>query len=233
MRKLENFAKYTAALRPPIIPFEYYKAFFLSIFLITGILFTSLFFLRPKIFEILEIQKKINKERKMLADLTQKAATLEGLDEIELTEKTEVLLKALPPEKDVANILLTFKVLGSQAEITLQGIQVDSGDTFSLKIEGGTEKIIRFMERIETSYPLMKLEEIAVSSREGSSTQATAKVQAFFLPLPQALGSVESPLSLVTPQEEKIYQDLLRFTPVLTEEDMQTIQSGKENPFTF
>ncbi len=219
MRKVEDFAKY--------------KAFFLPVILIIGILFASLFFLRPKIFEIFELQKKVTKERKTLAELTKKAATLEGLDEVELTEKTEVLLKVLPPEKDVANILLTFKVLGSQAGISLQEVQIDSEDTISLKIQGQMEKAISFMEKIETSYPLMRLEEATISSKEENQTQATIKVKFFFLPLPKTLGSVDSPVSLVTPQEEKIYQEISKFTPVLIEENLPPVGGGKENPFAF
>jgi len=219
MRKVEDFAKY--------------KALFLPVIFITGILFSGLFFLRPKIFEIFEIQKKIVKERKTLADLTKKATTLEGLDEAELTEKTEVLLKALPPEKNVANILLAFKVLGSQAGISLQEVQIDSEDTIFLKIQGPLENIISFMEKIETSYPLMRIEEVAVSSKEEGPTQAAIKVKFFFLSLPQTLGPVEVPLSLITPQEEKIYQEISKFTPVLTEENLPPVGGGKENPFAF
>ena len=120
MRKVEDFTKY--------------KAFFLPVIFIIVIFFTGIFFLRPKIFETFELKKKVAGERKTLANLTQKAAFLEGLDEVELMEKTEVLLKALPPEPNIANILITLKVLGLESGITIQGIQVDSKATISLKI---------------------------------------------------------------------------------------------------
>ncbi|MGB9706995.1 MAG: hypothetical protein ACPLXP_02920, partial [Microgenomates group bacterium] len=140
---------------------------------------------------------------------------------------------ALPPEKDVANILLTLKLLSTQQGITLQRVQIDPGETLSLKIEGSPEKITGFMEKIETVLPLMKLEETSISFKEEGLLEATVKVKVSFLPLPKELGAMESPLPLITSQEEKIYQEVANFNSVLTEESLPPVQSGKENPFAF
>ena len=199
-----------------------------------GFLFSFLFFLKPKISEIFDLRKKINQEKNTLANLTQKVAALNGLDEFELEKKTEVLLKALPPEKDVVILLLTLRVLSSQEEVTLRGIQIDPKEdsVTSLKIEGEQGKIINFLGKIETSYPLMKLEDVVLSfSKNEKLIEGKIALQTFFQPLPKTLGSIESPLLPITPEEEKSYEKVSKFNQVLIEKDLEPVQTGKENPF--
>jgi len=222
MRRFDNLANYIK-----------YKGAFLPIFLIIAVILVSLFFLRSKIFEIFETQKIIKKEKETLADLTKKVAILQGLDEFELTEKTEVLLRVLPPEKDVVNILSTLKALSSQTGVVLGGIKFEGEDTLSLKVQGDSEKIISFMEKIEKTYPLMRLEDVSISFEEEGRIESFLKVKTFFSPLPTKLDSLESPLALITPQEEKIYAEVVQLTSPLTEESLETVQSGKDNPFSF
>lgn len=220
-----------------------YKFLLLPILLIVAIFSTSLVFLKPKISEILEIQKKISQDRKKLTLMTPKVAALEGLNEVELSAKAELSLKALPSEKDIPNILLTLKTLGSQAGINLKQIQVDPGKlspveempplTFSLMVEGEEEKIRTFLERAELTFPLMKVEKISISAQGESPDEASLSLNVFFLPLPQTFGAVESSLPVISPQEDEAYQLLSKFKPVLSDESYFTVQTGKENPFAF
>lgn len=205
------------------------------------ILLSGVFFLKPKITEILRFRKEISGQKKTLAQLTQKAAFLEGLDEVELEEKSEYLLKFLPAEKDVPRAMAAVKFLGSQAETGITKIGVDLNEqkganlpffTFSLTTVGTAEKIINLLEKIESSSPFMKVDKIEVSFKEGEE-QVSADIQLknFFLPLPKDLGSVESPLVPITKEEEKIYEESLNFTPVLSEEEWVPVPAGKENLF--
>jgi Tfp pilus assembly protein PilO len=170
----------------------------------------------------------------VLGTLTQKAATLTGLDEFELERKTEVLLRILPPEKDVANLLSTFKFLSLKEGVTIKDIKIDpqQESPTMLNIEGEKEKIMDFLRGIVTTCPLMKLESVTFSfPKSGSLIEAKIVVQNFFQQLPESLGRVESPLLPITPEEEKSYEEVSNFNPVLIEKELEPVQTGKENPF--
>jgi len=211
-----------------------YKNVLLLLILAAGFIFSFFFFLKPKILEIFDFRKKINQEKNTLAALTQKVAALNGLDELELERKTEVLLKALPPEKDIVTLLLTFKVLSSQEGVTLKGVKIDPDENAatSLEIEGEQEKIMNFLEKIKTSYPLMKPEDVALSYHKNENLiEGKIVFRTFSQPLPKSLGSIESPLLPITPEEEKSYEEISKFNSVVIEKDLEPVQTGKENPF--
>lgn len=211
-----------------------YKNIFLLFFLVAAFLFSSIFFLKPKVSEIFDFRRKINQRKRTLAVLTQKVATLNGLDEFELEKKAETLLRVLPSEKDIVTLLLTLKALSFREGVTIRGIQIDPREdsVTSLKIEGEKEKIINFLKRVQTSYPLMKLEEVILSfSKDEEPIEAKIVIQTFFQPLPKDLGDVDSPLLPIAPEEEKSYEEVSKFNQVIIEEDLGPVQTGKENPF--
>jgi len=224
--------------------FSHYKKIFLQIFLIGGIIFSSLFFLRPKVIEIFKIRKEIKIEKEKLTKLNQKVAYLEGLDEAELTQKTQVLIKALPLEEDIPLILTTLKSISFSKGISLQGIQISLGGespktglssfSFSLELEEEElENLISFINSLEISCPLMRVEMVESSFEGKDKMREKISVQSFFLPPPKELPTLDSPLAVLTSQEEKIYQDISSFYSPLEEENFAPVQSGKENPFSF
>jgi len=220
-----------------------YKNFLFQIFLIGIIVFTGVNFFRPKLREVFQLRKKINEEKEVLAKLTQKEAFLENLDEQELTTKAQFLLKVLPPEKDVTIPLATLKSLVSQFNLQLQKIQIDLGGKttsglssvgFSLEVEGEKEKIIDFIEKVKTTYPLMRMEGVNFSYGDEDLLNIKLKIETFFLEMPKEIGKLESPLPLINSEEEKIYKEVSQFSSPLSEEAINTIYpTGKENPFAI
>jgi len=89
-----------------------------------------------------------------------------------------------------------------------------------------------FIEKIRTTYPLMKIGDLNFSLEEGL-LQAGLNFKAFFLSLPKEIGIIENPLPLITSPEEKIYQEVSKFTSPLSESATPYIQVGKENPFAL
>lgn len=237
MGKLENTQK-----RATLIPF-----------LLGVLFFGTIFFLRPKIGEILKFRKDITKEKETLARLTQKVAILEGLNETELEEKTKILLGILPAEMDISTFLLTVKNLSFQAEIPIKEIRVglDESKGFSgsssfftiwLKLEASLEKLEKinnFIELVENSAPLMRVDSLTIYERgkEKGGGEVDLKIKAFYLLPPKELGAIDAPVSLLNAQEEKTYLQLSsRFTysqpPTMEELELQ-MGVGKSNPFSF
>lgn len=238
MKNSEQSKNYKSLLWPGII------------FLVVAII--GLAFLKPKITGIFQLRKQIAKDKNTLAQLTQKINALEGLDEKELEIKTEKVLKALPSEKNIAGLLYTLKILSQETEVGLKDIQVSPGElstrsaqpetksesglpllSFSLIVEGESEKARNFFDRIETIMPLMKIRGIGMAQSDEGVVEANLELATFFLLLPKELGVIENPLALITLQEEKAYQELTRFKAAEKVEEWLLIPSGKENPFIF
>lgn len=217
-----------------------YKNYFIPAIIFLVILFTGLVFLSPNLIKVIQIQKRINSERSILAQLTGKLSQLQAIDENGLTSKTEVLLKIIPPEKDVSVILSSLKNLSSISNLNLKGVQLDPGDLandnqmlISLKLEGPVEGLKQFLEKIKLASPLMRPKSITTSYQE-SGNEMDLVLETFFLAFPQTLGAVDSPLPEISPDEEKVYQKASSFELPSSEVDNSLIQpSGKENPFSF
>ena len=238
MKNSEQSKNYKSLLWPGII------------FLVVAVI--GLAFLKPKITGIFQLRKQIAKDKNTLAQLTQKINALEGLDEKELEIKIEKVLKALPSEKNIAGLLYTLKILSQETEVGLKDIQVSPGElstrsaqpetksesglpllSFSLIVEGESEKARNFFDRIETIMPLMKIRGIGMAQSDEGVVEANLELATFFLLLPKELGVIENPLALITLQEEKAYQELTRFKAAEKVEEWLLIPSGKENPFIF
>lgn len=228
-----------------------YKSYLIPILVLAIIFVTSLVFLKPKIVGLSQIQKKNSVERKKLAQLSQKVASLEGLDLNELTTKSDTLLKILPAEKDVPNFMATLKVLSQQTNVTLKTLKMDPGGistdsaqpkkeekglpfiTISLIVRGDSEEIKEFAQKVENVIPLMRITTLSLSNKEDNFTEASIVLNAYFLPLPQNIGQLEQPISLITQEEESTYQSLFGLTSAATESGFPEVSSGRENPFSF
>jgi len=230
MEKIRDFSKNSGVL--------------IQFFLILAILFTGINFLLPKGKELFQMNKTIKAKKEKLAKLTQKVAFLESLDEYEITNKTQFLLKVLPPEEDIFIPLSALKGLASQFyDIQIKDFKIDLGReevknqlssiSFSLKIVGSKESIINFIDKIKATYPLMRVDEISIFLSEEELPASLLKIEAFFLSLPKEMGKTEEFLSLITSAEEKVYREISTFSFPLKEEVAPTLPSGKENPFTF
>lgn len=229
-----------------------YKSYLIPILVVLIIFVSSLVFLKPKIIDLIEIQKKNSEERKKLAQLSQKVAALEGLDINELTAKSDLLLKILPAEKDIPNFLTALKIISQQTNVTLKSLKTDPGAIstvsakpktkeqkglpsvpFDLIVRGENDMIKDFLQKVENVMPLMRIEIVSLSNREDNFVEASLILNAYFQPLPQNIGPLEQSISLVTQEEENTYQTLSGLEPAATESSLLEVVSGRENPFSF
>lgn len=214
------------------------------------ILISSWFLVRPKASEIFSIQRNLKREEERLAQLTAKSATLEGLDQTELSSRADIAAKALLSDKNLPLLLSTLKNLAAQNNIELRSLQVDPGEIATVSAKGEKEKLSflsfeilvsgqmsdfkEFLAQIAKVAPLMVIQKVKIESQDsGGSFQANLPLDAPFLFPPASLGPVETPLAQITNQEENIYQELTQLNFSLIKEVPPSVPSGKENPFAF
>lgn len=227
-----------------------YKPFLLPVIIFLLIILSGLFLLKPRIAQVLNIRRNLSSQKAKLAKLTAKVAALQGLDEVELEEKTKVALRALPAQKDLPGALLTIKSLTTETGLELRGIQVEPGEIstesaepqsskkynlpfleFKINVGGSKTQLKDFLTKLSLTAPLMRVAAIKIAQTEGEVIEADLDLDTFLLPLPSTLGAVEQELVPITPQEEGIYQQLAKIAPVQTV-TFSPIPAGKENPFT-
>lgn len=229
-----------AELRPFLIPGA----------IILFILASGLLLIRPRLNEIFLIQKNLKKEEKRLAQLTAKTASLEGLDQVELSEKAEITAKVLPSEKDLPLLLSVIKTLAAKNNLELLSVQANPGElatvsaqqkkealpslSFKITVSGQMGDFKEFLARVAKTAPLLTTESIDVEG-EGitGSFEANLAVDSPFLSPPASLGLPEKPLPEITREEDETYQKLAQFDFLLVEEELPLVPAGKENPFAF
>ncbi len=157
----------------------------------------------------------------------------------------------LPPEKDVFLILSTIKGLSLQSGIELKSfdfipgeISTPSTNSGSLSsnvshlplranFSGSWGAIKAFLNKVESVSPLMQIEKVSLSRNEENFYEANLIINTFFLNIPSTLGSIETPLPIISIEEEKIYEQLSKYEFREQTEILPEIPTGKENPFSF
>jgi len=236
MLKSKPVSLKTGELRPFLIPGA------IAIF----ILISGLFLIRPRLNEIFLIRKNLKREEKRLSQLTAKTAALEGLDQVELSEKAEVAAKALPGEKNLPLLLSVIKDAAVNNNIELRSLQVKPGElatpsaqerkeelpslSFTIMVSGQMSDFKEFLAQLSKTAPLARSENIALEEIDG---EAGLVLDFPFLRPPESLGLPEKPLSQITNEEEEVYQQLARLDFFLIQEEFPLVPAGKENPFAF
>lgn len=234
----------------PSLNFQQFRPFLIPGVMVIFIFVSGLFFIRPKISEILLIQKKLEEEETRLAKLTAKVASLEGLDQTELVLRVETTAKAVPSEKDLPPLLLVLKTLAAKNSLEIANLQVDPGKIattsaqespnrlsfldFKIAIKGRMNDLKEFLTQVGQVAPLMVVRQVRIEVQDSSqAVQAELRLDAPFLLPPASLGSIEAPLAQITNQEEDIYQKLTDLDFALIEKEMPLVPTGKVDPFAF
>lgn len=220
--------------------------------IIVFILFSGLFLIQPRLTEVFSIQRDLKKEEKRLAQLTAKTAALEGLDQVELSQKTEIVAKVLPGEKDLPLLLFVVKNIAAKNNIELRSLEVEPGElatpsaegkdkgeeeelpflSFEIVVGGQMSDLKEFLAQLANTAPLMGAKSVEIEIG-GGSFQADLLLDSPFLPPPVTLGVPEKPLLPITGEEEETYQKLARLNFSLIQEEMPSVPGGKEDLFAF
>lgn len=228
------------------------KPFLLPILVIFLILVVTAFVLKPRLEVMVKSRQQLIKDKKVLADLTKKLATLEGLAQVEFSEKTEIALAVLPAEKDVPSNLSVIKAVAlnngliindiiisevGEIDALASDIKLKKDDILpSLRLDvsltGSLEMIKNFISQIQSTAPLMEVKNVSLSQKKTESPETKMQIEAYFLPFPKTLGKPEQSLIAITNGEEKIFSRISDFTFLNSQQTLPNLPVGKENLFS-
>lgn len=237
---------------------ETLKEFALPIGVFVFIFILGLVFLIPKIKQGLELRKKIVRQEEQINKLSEKLADLNTLSEAELFDSANLLLTALPQEKDFYSTLVMTKQILNQNNILMESFKFAPGEiveeekaknsalsplAVNVSFIATFESFKKMLAEVDKIMPLVKIEGLKVGSLEESAATESASlfgfsgkmnIVSYYSPLPKTLGKPESPLPKISNQDKELIEKLKSFQRYQAEsvsEEPSSVSLGRDNPF--
>lgn len=202
--------------------------------------------LLPKFNQTKKLYASIQKERERLVRLQTKLQDLETLNEYELSEKSQLLLTALPSQKNPAGMMVLVGDLAEDNGLLVEELKVSPGEiatqsgekedeveemAFKLNLAGEINQFLNFLKMASESLPLVDLE-IKNFDISGQSFTTEVTLIGYFSGLPETLGKIDAAVPKLSSQEEELLDQFQKFQTYETETYEPSV-GGKTNPFTF
>lgn len=237
-------------------------------FILPGVLFIliiiiTIFVLIPKIKEIFAIKSEITAQKNEIQQLSAKLSDLQTLSEAELFDSSNLLLNALPSQKDFYLVLSSIRKVFLDNSSNLESFDFSPGlistegasnneaanqnsGTIRIKLDfsASPDNLVNLILSLEKTLPLIEVTSIKFDSISSASSSGSVQdwkgqmgISSFSLPLPKVLGSLNSPLPKITSQDKKVIEELKLFSRFIPEVQVVTEETpnilGKDNPFPF
>lgn len=203
-------------------------------------------FLLPKFNQVKSLYESNGRSQKERDALQAKIQDLQSLNEYELSEKSKLLLLALPVGKDVAGKMSLVSKITEESGLVVESLKISPGEvatqsgekkevdelSFKLTLNGEINQFIDFLKSTGELLPLMEVNDIKIEVSNNVQATINCTLRSYYADLPASLGKVDSPVPKLTAQEETLLEELKKFRSYETEK-FEPIPGGKTNPFSF
>lgn len=223
---------------------------------ILGLFLILVVLIRPvavKLNDNLATRRKLNTS---LNQLQTKLNILEGIDPIMIDERVKKMEAIFPSTKPIVSLMASLSQLAAENGLSFGGVSLSPGSlsqeespgkgkkkdasgladlTFGFQIGGDLDRISQFMQDLENTAPLMKIEEVGLTIKTNpifnleTIVVADIKVSAYYQPPPKTLGGVDKPVKLLSKSDEALLNQLVSFKTFPPVIPLTTV--GKENLF--
>lgn len=175
--------------------------------------------------------------------LSEKAQTLSSLNEVDLKNKTEVMVSVLPDDKDYSTILGLIQSITSATGFVITSFQIGAPFTdtstgtlgFNIKVEitGQQENFKNLLNGLENSKQVLKLSGVEIND-QGNATrlETVVSIDAYYAPLPKAIGALNAPLPELTAEDLALLTKYSRLVDTrAATSTFSASPKGKLNPF--
>ena len=227
-----------------------YRTFLFPGIAVALVILSGMMVLKPKINDLSELKKDIASQKEELSRLSQKVAVLESYDRNELKRRTDQVLKVLPAEKDAPLIMTALRQLMNDHNLELKSLEIGVGDIstesakqtsikkdvpaldLELSLVGILDDLYEFLNALDSITPLIGVDELQMG-REDLVAEAEMELSSYYLLGSEDTSKVDRQIVAITPEEEKIYQEISFYKPVPGSMNLPEVGSGKENPFIY
>lgn len=178
----------------------------------------TLLIVRPTLIKVVAGQKENQKNKKILAQLIDKAEKLSSIDEVEMQKRVKSIEEVLPSEKPVMELINMLEQLSAEKDVIFSGIELRPGNIeekdvktkqresldISFIIEGKLANVSSFINDLEKTSPLMKIETMDlkfIGEREEKNLKTTLTVKVFYQSAPETISAIDQPLAMLTDEE--------------------------------
>ncbi len=228
-----------------------YFTIFLGLVLIVV---TIVYGLMPLFKSAMSYQSEYKSSVEKLRIMNKKILTLENYNQEDLSQKLNVMIKAIPKEKDFVGTITTLRSAAASAGLILSNLSTspksieasssastENGSqpnslSYELNILGTGEQMRRFLENIDNSLPFLYLPTFVFSGSSNDSQvfSGSLSIFGFYSPDQQILGGLDAPIAELTEQEEQLLTKLASLPTPIVEVGSVEVGSeplGKTNPF--
>ena len=192
-----------------------------------------------------------------VATLNEKSLILQDEDVTTLQNDLSVLASAVPPDKSLATAMSTLDSVASQSGVTLSNFELAKPGTLatgsaerltadeskigsytlpiSVAVTGSLGQVQSFIQTISGARRFMRISSLTLTLY-GSGAQAQIELEAFYMPYPTTVGSIDQPISDLTTGDKNVIertQQLPLFAQsVVVQTTPVSVSSGKADPFS-
>lgn len=231
MMKKEEILKFYLKFRLYIFPAVVALSFLILI----------VFVIYPQTVKLIANQRAENDLEEKSKFLEAKAATLESLNEENLSAKLKYALFAYPTDRDFSNVIGLLQKVANQNGLSIASLSVKPGSTDSgsaqkyrvkLELSGRESSFSDFIKVIESHVRIMKVVDIEISQdREGNITSGSLEIEAFYAEAPKSFGSPDSALPQLSSEDEEIIAQITTFYTPASLQPVTAQPRGKADPF--
>lgn len=214
---------------------------------VLGLILILIVVIRPL---VVKLSQNLNSQRqlaKQLSQLETKLNTLNGIEPLLIEDRVRKMEAVFPSVKPIVPLLASLSQLAAEQGLTFGGVSLSPGSlsgpetdlndlSFGFQIGGDFDRISQFMQALENTAPLMKIEEVGLTIKTNSLFDrletivvADIKVAAYYQAPPKTLGSLNKPIKLLSRSEEVLLNQLVGFRTFPPVVPLTAV--GKENLF--
>lgn len=200
----------------------------------------------PRFNQARDLYEDIQKDKQKIASLEAKVSELKTLNEFELSEKSEVLLSAIPSEKNVAGAMISIEKTAEENGVQIRSISVSPGEIatqsakkitleemgFEMKIKGDIERFIAYLKAVSETLPLINVQNIKIGLVDNRQAEVSCVLIGYYAGLPVSLGRIDAPVAKLSAKDVTLLEQIRQFR-VYEAETFEPSPGGKTNPFTY
>ncbi len=204
-----------------------------------------IFVILPQTFKLIGNQKiegdLFNKSKLLEA----KAQVLENFDQNDLSKKVNSVLNIYPQDKDFGSSISLLQNISNQlgfsiVTLNLGNVSAKNAQSYALKMEviGPKFLVPVLLNNIENANRILRVSSVEVSNKDTESADVSMGIEALYSSVPSTVGSVDSPLPVLSQKEEDLVAKLVSVAPATdfvsaqpSSVNTSAVPLGKSNPF--
>ncbi|GEM_PF-5161970 len=225
--------------------FEKHKAKLFGLLVVAGVLFLIIVVVLPTIEGIFQAKANTYDLKNQLSLLSGKETLLKKTDGSKLTLQAQKLNEAIPSVINLPLILATLQKTAAESGVTIGEfsiatnvaavtlIPVDKADKlssfqFKVNISGSFDNIERFVEKLGSVTPLLRVVSLEFSQEKSSIALG------FYFQAPAKKAKIDdTPLAQLTDKQNKALEKVFELEPPVIEESIQSSSSSESRTTPF